>query len=73
MHKPDAFEWMVERMATNCEAGLWKKDVIQLLRHQHARVVQLVRTFDDGVFLDNEWIQKDRLLAAMTKMKKGTL
>ena len=77
MKQPDAFEKMVESIGLfggPQDEGILVDGamVCKLLRRQHARVVKLVRTFDDGVFLDNEWIQKDLLLAALAKMKKGT-
>jgi hypothetical protein len=38
-----AFERKVEKLPTDCDSGLWKADVIKLLRAQHRATVRMVK------------------------------
>ena len=83
MKQPDAFEQMVGQVGV-CRGtedhALGAKTAVKLLRRQHARVLSLVKretrwqldrmghltTMPDG-----EWINRDTLIKALAKMKKG--
>jgi hypothetical protein len=55
--KPDRFERVVNKLSTDCEAGLWKDDVVKLLRQGHEWVRRMVKA--DPLFgaKNTEWKQ----------------
>ena len=85
MRKPDMFEQMVEQVTTRIaprgKAVVHCADVRMLLRRQHAWVMRMVKRetrwqLDSWGHLntmpDGEWINRDTLIKALAKMKKGT-
>ena len=84
MTQPDAFEKMVmqvmTRIAPRGKAVVHCADVRMLLRRQHAKILAMVKRetrwqLDSWGHLttmpDGEWINRDTLIKALAKMKKG--